>query len=405
MLRALTVAVVVFAAAPLIARFFSEPRAGVIIQVLALRPILQAAASIRAADLTRNLQFRGIAALKLTEALVAAAISIGMAPFFGVWALVAGSLAGPVSYSVLSYALVPYRPRLALHREATTSLVRFGRWIFLTGIVALVGSAVLHAVISRRLGTVELGLYFLAAKIAFLPTEVASDLVGGVAFPLYSRLQSDAQQARRACRSLLVGTAAALLPALGLLIALAPSLVQELLGPRWQGTAPIIQVLAVAGGVGLFVNAAAPIFKGVGQPSRVTIFRATQSVVLVALVWDFAGRFGLVAAAAAWIPAAGCAMVVGAVMLLRLFPGILAGLAAPALSILLVSIAGAVVAFALDGMIHGLVGFIVGGLVGALLVCALLWLFDRRFDLNVRLLVSKFGQAATGALSRVSGSS
>jgi hypothetical protein len=78
----------------------------------------------------------------------------------------------------------------------------------------------------------------------------------------------------------------------------------------------------------------------------------------------------------------------------------LAGLAAPALSILLTSVAGAAAAFALDRLIQGLEGFLAGGLVGGVLVCVLLWMFDRRFDLNLRLLVSKALPAAAGAFGR-----
>ncbi|HSH75599.1 MAG TPA: lipopolysaccharide biosynthesis protein, partial [Longimicrobiales bacterium] len=399
-LRALAVSVVVFIGAPLIARVFSEPRATGIIQVLALRPLIQATASIRVADLTRNLRFAGISALNLTEAVANAVLSITLAPFIGVWALVVGSLAGPACYSILSYVMVPTRPRLAVHTQAATSLLLFGRWIFLTGIVAMAGNAALNAVISRRLGTVELGLYFLSARIAFLPTELASELVGGVAFPFYARIQADSDKARRAFRVLLVSSAALLLPTVALLVALAPSLVEEILGPGWQGAAPIIRVISVASGLGLFVNSAAPIFKGVGYPSRITAFRAVQSAVLVALAWSLSSRFGVVGAASAWVPAATSAMIVGGAMLVRLFPGILSDLLVPIASVLAVSAVGGGAAIALDETIGGLAGLFVGGIVAGGLVASLLWRVDRAVDLNLRLIVGNVLPAASGMFGR-----
>jgi len=51
--RALLVVGCVVIAAPLIARIFAEPRATDIIRVLAIRPLLDSAASIKIADLTR----------------------------------------------------------------------------------------------------------------------------------------------------------------------------------------------------------------------------------------------------------------------------------------------------------------------------------------------------------------
>jgi PST family polysaccharide transporter len=365
--------------------------------------MLQAAASIRTADLTRNLEFRGLAILHVTDALTNAVVSIALAPFLGVWALVAGSLTSPAVYAALSYVIAPYRPALAIQRTATGALVSFGRWVFITGVVALLGNAALQAVISRRLGTVELGLYFLATRIAFLPSEIASELVGGVAFPLYSRMQSDSDRAQRTFRGMLIGMAVVLLPIVGLLIALAPVLVQGLLGPRWQGTAPVIQVLAAASGLSLFVNAAGPIFKGIGQPWRLAALRTIQSVVLVALAWDFAGRFGVVGAAAAWMPAMVAALVIAVAMMVRRFPGVLRGLPMLLLLILLASSASAVAAYVVANVTQGAAGFFLGGAVGAALSAVTLWRLDRRFDLGVRMVTAQLAPLRQAFRGRIGG--
>jgi O-antigen/teichoic acid export membrane protein len=382
-LRSVVVTAAVFLAAPLIAGVFSEPRAIPIIRAMAFRPVLQALASIRVADLNRDLRFRGLAGLHLSAAAMNAGSSIALAPFFGVWALVAGALGGPAVYTVLSYLIVPYRPRLRLDRGAATSLIRFGRWIFAIGIISLAGRFVLQTAISRRLGTADLGLYYLAAKIAYLPSEISAELIGTVAFPLYARLQADRARAARAFRLVLTGTAALLLPVIGLLIVLAPSLVEDLLGPRWIGTAPIIQVLAVATAVGLFGNAIDPIFKGLGQPYKVVVLEVVQTVLLVSLVWELAGRFGLVGAAAAWLPATGVTQLVGLMLLVQIFRRPFEGLARPMLTIAAISILGTAIAFGVDHMFTGLLGFLAAGASGVLIIYASLWLTERQLDLGL----------------------
>lgn len=383
-LRALGVAVIVFLCAPIIAGVFDEPRALPIVQWLALRPLIQAVASIGVADLVRDLKFRGIALLHLSEALANATISIALASSLGVWALVAGFLAGPACYTAMSYVLAPRRPRLSLDRSATSSLIEFGRWIFLVGIIALAGRFVLQAVISRRLGAAELGLYYLAAKIAYLPTEIAAELIGNVAFPLYSRLQADAQRAVRAFRMLLVAPAALLVPAQALLIVLAPSLVSELLGARWVGTAPIIQVLAISSLIGLLGDSAQPIFNGLGQPQKVVVYEGVQYALLIGLVWELAGRFGVVGAASAWLPAGIAAQVVAIVLLRKVLPRPFEGTVSPLLAIAAISVVGGSMAFVLDRILSGLVGFVVAGLVGGLGMLVLLWAADRRFGVGLR---------------------
>jgi hypothetical protein len=52
------------------------------------------------------------------------------------------------------------------------------------------------------MGTAELGIYFLAAKLAFLPNEIASEVVGAVSFPVYARVQSNISQATRTFRAI-----------------------------------------------------------------------------------------------------------------------------------------------------------------------------------------------------------
>jgi O-antigen/teichoic acid export membrane protein len=383
MLRASAITIVVILAAPLIAGFFAEPRATPIIQVLALRPVLQAAASIKVAELTRGLHFRKLALLRLFEALATALVSIALALPLGVWALVAGSLAGPAVYAAMSYVWARHRPRLSLERGVVSSLIRFGRWIFLTSLIAEAAHSLFHAAISRQLGVVDLGIYFLAAKLAFLPLEVASGVVSGVAFPVYSRLQSNLPQVTRALRSQLIGMSVLLFPALGLIIALAPAFTEEILGPRWIGTAPVIRLLAVASLLGLLGDAGVSIFKGIGQAHRETVLEAAQSTLLVALVWTLAGSFGLFGAAFAWLPALLVSQIICAMFLRQIFARPFEGLGKPILAITVVSALGAGIAFGVNHALTGVVGLVAGVLLAMVVMGALTLAVDRRLELGL----------------------
>lgn len=315
-LRGLAIAGLVALFAPAIASLFGEPTAAPLVRWLGLRPLLEALLSIRIVDLQRSLRFRGLFFLHVPGALVETLLAIGLASRLGAWALVAGVLAGGATQVVLSYLVVPWRPRLAFDRAAIAPLIRFGRWIFASQLVAVAGGAVLQAVVSRRLGTEALGLYYLGIKLAFLPAEVASEVVGRVAFPLYARLQASRRHLRTAFARLSLGTTALLWPAYALLFALAPW-VPELLGERWQGTVPLLRWLAVVGAVGLFGDLVVPLLRAVGRPARVTALEAVQSTALISLAWWLAGTQGLVGAGMAWLVAVGSSQLLAAVFLLR----------------------------------------------------------------------------------------
>ncbi len=382
-LRALGVTATVYLAAPLIAGLFAQPQATPLIRVLAIRPLLDAVASVRVVDLHRTLRFRPLTLLQLGDAVVNTVVAIALAPLLGVWALVISVLASSIFHATLSYILAPYRPRLILDREAASSLIRYGRWVFLTSLIAVSGGSMIQLVISRRLGVAELGLYTLAGKLAFVPYEVSSGVLQTVAFPLYTQLQTDTRRVEQTFRIVWVSAAAFLWPICALMMALAPSLVENVLGPRWQGTVPLIRWLALVNVLGLFGDVTTPIFKALAQPYRVMVVEMLQSVLLITLIWGLAGSYGVTGAALAWLIAVGSSQLVNAAFLLRVLPRPFAGLGLPmGLIAAVCGIVGLTVS-SVDRLIVGPVGFLLTILSATTAMGVLIWFLDRRFRLGL----------------------
>jgi O-antigen/teichoic acid export membrane protein len=168
-----------------------------------------------------------------------------------------------------------------------------------------------------------------------------------------------------------------------LIISLAPSLVEDLLGPRWAGTVPIIRILTVASLVGLVGEVVVPTLTGLGQPYKVTVIEMVQSLLLIAFVWTLTPFYGLSGAALAWLPAMALSHGVGIVFIRRLLPQPFAGLSKPVLAITLASVAGALVALVIAGLLPNLIGFFIANLLAVLVIAAFLWESDRRFTLGL----------------------
>jgi O-antigen/teichoic acid export membrane protein len=383
-LRASLIAFIVFLTAPLIADLFAEPRAVDLIRVMALRPVLEAAASIKLADLTRSLRFQPLAFVYLPESLTNMIVSIILAPFFGVWALVVGFLAGMVVFILMSYIMAPHPPKLLWDINSTLPLIKFGRWILLVGIIATLGSSLLQMVISRKLGVMELGLYYLAAKLAFIPYEVSSEVVGSVAFPIYARLQTDAEKVFRLFRAILLTVSAILIPTCFLMIVLAPSLVTNVLGSKWEGTVTLIQLLALVNIIGLFGDMTIPILKGVGLPHHQVAIELIQTTLLVASIWVLIDQFGVLGAPMAWLISVGSAQLVSFYFIKRLFSKPFSGMVKPLLIITTVSCFGGMVAWLLSYVIPGLFGLVISIFAGLVLIGGILWLADQGMALGIR---------------------
>ena len=396
MTRSIIVTTLTVLLAPLIAQIFAEPRVVSIIQVLALRPLIESFMSIKVAALNRSLTFRPLAFLKIIEAIFNAIISIALAKFLGVWAMVFGMIGGAASMVIASYILAPYRPRILYNWQAVQPLLKFGGWLLITGILSMAGNFGLRLVISRQVGAEGLGLYFLAAQLAFLPNEVASEVVGTVAFPLFARLQSSLQQAGRAFQAILTGLMALLYPVCALIIVLSPVLVQDVLGEKWEGTVPLIQILGLGAMMALLSDATIPLVKGFGQSYRVTQIELVQSSSLILMVWFFTTRYGTLGAALAWLPAIIFVQILCLYFIQDIFHDTLKEVRRPLLAILLATVVGAGISYLAIHVLPSVSGLVIASLLAAFVVVSILWFSDHRYALGlVRNIVTVFPYLAS----------
>ncbi|MCB0296684.1 MAG: polysaccharide biosynthesis C-terminal domain-containing protein, partial [Calditrichaeota bacterium] len=166
-------------------------------------------------------------------------------------------------------------------------------------------------------------------------------------------------------------------------IALAPGLVTHILGPKWEGTVPVIRILALVNIVGLLGDTVVPLLKGIGQPSKVAAATGSQTAVLVAVMWFFTGYWGVGGAALAWLPAIAVSQVIIIKYLYDLLPHPFAGLLKPAGIVVLVSLSGAAIAMKIYEMLPNLFGLIGAAAASTAFIGVMLWIFERRLSLGL----------------------
>ena len=303
--------------------------------------------------------------------------------------------AGPLAWSSLPIILHPIAPGCYFNGGQSSLSIHFGKWIFATNLIALTSGYLLRALITRQFGPAGLGIYVLASQLAFLPGDIAGETVGAVAFPLFARLQNDVQQATRVFRALFSGLAAVLYPACALIIILAPSLSQEILGPNWTGTEDVIRIFTVVVMIGIFGEVAVSLFKGFGQPYRITLLELIQSSFTLAFVWILTKPFGLAGAALAWLPTIAFSQFLSALFLEKILDHPFRGLQRPFLAIAVATGLCLATAALTKSVIPGMIGFAAAIAGGILVAGASLWIADRLYRLGfARNLVLVFPQIA-----------
>ena len=283
-LRGAAIATLMVVSAPLVGAFFGAPEAVAIVRVMALVPLLGGLGNVAVVEWRQELAFRSHYALHTVGVVADLCVAVPLALWLGsAWALVAGWVALGGVRAAMSYLLHPFRPRLRLDRAQARELVGFGRWVFLSAGIRWLLSNGVQAVVGRLLGLPVLAHYQMAWRIGSLPSTEVSSVITGVTPGAYARLREAPARLRRAHLRVLTIAAVAMVPvAVGTAVH-GRGLVQVLLGERWAGTVPFLQILAVRGLARSVSDTTGALLLGIGRPRTETLVAAIELGLVAAL--------------------------------------------------------------------------------------------------------------------------
>jgi O-antigen/teichoic acid export membrane protein len=394
-LRGAVISGAMFLGADAIASLYGEPRATPLLQLMALRPLLSGLSSPRLADLERELAFRALAMLIVASSVLQTLLAIGLAPVIGVEAVVVAMLAATLTHSGLSYLAAPHLPRFRLDRGSTGPLLSFGRWILATSIITILGEAALRGVVSRYLGASELGLYYLAFRLAYLPAQVVSTVVGSVAFPLHTRLRNELERAGETLATNVRALVAVLVPTYVVLIALVGPLTRDVLGPQWHDAQLLIGILAATAALGLIADSVFPMFEGRGEPNRITFLLTIRTAVVLVAAVPLTSALGVMGAAVATLLAEAPLQVTAVVLARRRVPGPFRGVMPVLIAAFVAGAIGGAVGLGLDALVGPPWGAIPAAVGGGTTAVAALWALDRVMGLRLATLLTQVFPALT----------
>ena len=232
------------ASAHIIADFYREPRLYWVTLAMATTFIFNSAGNQHSAHLQRELRFTALSAIDTGSLVLGAALGIGGAMAgWGYWALVAMTVATPLSSAIALWIITSWIPRLPKLRAGIGSMIRFGSTLTINGTVVYVASNFEKVLLGRYWGADAIGIYGRAYQLIRIPTDTLTGSVGEVAFSALSRLQNDPPRLRNYFLKGYSLVLALTLPATIACAVLAPELISVLLGPKWIEAAPIFRYL------------------------------------------------------------------------------------------------------------------------------------------------------------------
>ncbi|GAA5505543.1 oligosaccharide flippase family protein [Novipirellula caenicola] len=188
-IRGIAIWVGCWMAAPLVAKFYSEPILIVLIPIVGFTAAIEGFASTGIMTVQRRLKPTAMITYNVLSQFLGTVVTCVIAYFYPtVWALVAGGLVASASRMLSSYLLpCEIRHRFGWNPEFARDLFHFGKWIFLSTAATFFAMQVDRMVLGR-IGSLEtLGLYTLATTIAMLPVLLITHIGDYVMFPLLAR--------------------------------------------------------------------------------------------------------------------------------------------------------------------------------------------------------------------------
>ena len=278
---------VLAASAPIIARFYGNPRLIPITLFLSVTFLISGSTIQHQALLKRQMRFKALAVIEVGSMVVGVFVAVLMAALgYGYWSLLGSSLSIQTAGLILTWSVSRWRPQLPTRHSGIGPLVSFGAHRTAGDFILSLARGSDNLLIGRSYGSAALGLYSRASALLIAPLEQFLYPINVVFIPALSRLQSQPERYRSTFLRLYEAIALAGFFFTGLSLALARPLTLVLLGPKWGQAAAIFGGFTVAALCIPLGNASAWLFtsQGRGRDMLVTQLINSGAIVLSFLV-------------------------------------------------------------------------------------------------------------------------
>jgi PST family polysaccharide transporter len=243
----LVLALLLCALAPVIARFWHEPRVTAPLLVWSLTFAFNGFMAVPSGRIQRRLAYRTIGTIELGRGLAQGMVVLGVAlAGGGYWALVAGYLTASLLSALAYCGLAWVRPMWPARHEMR-ALLAYPLHI-VTGNMSWYGySNADYLVAGRLLGLQALGQYQFAWNIAQLPGDKLLNVLQGVTGPLFGSLGSTPGRVRSLLEQVVELAALVIFPVVAGIGTVAPLVIPLLFGAKWLPAVAPMQLLLVNG--------------------------------------------------------------------------------------------------------------------------------------------------------------
>lgn len=212
------------------------------------------------------------------------------------WGLIIALLSEYLFRMVYSFFIYPHKVRFKIDASKFKELYSFGGWLQLKNVFSWFAGNIDVAIVGNILGTHQLGIYNRAQTISSYPRTFVNGVIDNVAFPLYSKISDD----KTRVNAILIQVQNIILLLLSLMgiavILYAEPLVELVLGPNWGEMVDPFRIIFTAYLFQTLLFSFNPVLRAFGFTRQEFVFYVIKMAVMIALLYPFTIKLGLVGA-------------------------------------------------------------------------------------------------------------
>lgn len=241
-------ALLLYAAAPLIGGFYNEPILIPLTRLLTSNIILSALAGVHSTLLMKRLDFRALLKISLLATLVSGAVGVVMAvKGLGVWSLAVQSVLNTLIRAALLWLFSSWRPTLIFSLASLKGMFAFGSRILLSGLLETFFQNIYQPLIGKVYTAADVGYYTRANSLQAAAVQPSGAALGRVLFPALVPIQDNRARLKQGIQKALITVVLFQFPLMIGLIVVSGPLITLLLTERWTPSIPYFRLFCITG--------------------------------------------------------------------------------------------------------------------------------------------------------------
>lgn len=238
--------ILMFFAAPLIAKFYDDKNLVAIIRVISITILISGVKGIQQAYVSRNMLFKKFFFSTIGGTVFSAFLGIFMAyKGFGVWAIVAQQLSNTAIDTLILWITVEWRPKFIFSWKRLKSLLSFGWKLLISALLDTTYNNLRNLIIGKLYSPADLAFYNQGDKFPKVIITNINASIDSVLLPTMSREQDNKDKVKSMTRRAIKTSTYLMAPMMMGLAFCSDNIVRLVLTEKWMECVPYLRIFCI----------------------------------------------------------------------------------------------------------------------------------------------------------------